>query len=291
MTDEQVEQISVPIEEQPPIGAQPPIETEVVPAPPAKTSGWSGKLVLFLASAAVVVGFGAAVGTGWGLWNWQSGFAGVDYSFYLALATILLGLVLGWRAGKAGGGGKLLRGLGLIIAVIYAGWVMNWYYQARSAAAIHDISTDLADPPIFQMIELRADNIDNIPGIDETEMRGLSPQQRWEMIHRASYPDIRTVRIDQPMAEVIGKAERLAKTRGWDIAVADPTTGKLEATDKVSLFGFKEDIALRVRPTEDGTGSVVDMRSVSRVGDGDRGSNARRIREYLADLSGTVTGG
>ncbi len=265
------------------------VDTQERPLVTARRSNWTGKLVLVLATGAVLWGLGAALGTGWGLWNWQSGFAGVDYSFYLALATILLALLLGWLARKRGGGRNLLGGLGLAIAFIYAGWVVSWYYQSRAAPAIHDISTDLADPPIFQMIELRADNIDNIPGANDEDMRGLSPLQRWETIHRASYGDIRTVRIAQPMAEVIGKAERLAKTRGWDIAVADPTTGKLEATDTVTLFGFKEDIVLRVRPTEDGTGSVVDMRSVSRVGDGDRGSNARRIKGFLADLTGTVS--
>jgi Protein of unknown function (DUF1499) len=264
----------------------------VVPAPVAKPSGWAGKLVLGLAVSAVLFGLVSAIGTGWGLWNWQSGFAGLDYSFYLALATIALGVLLGWLAKRRGGAApRAMRWLGMAIALVYAGWVANWYYQARSVPAIHDISTDLADPPIFQMIELRADNIDKIPGADDPNMRGLSPQQRWETIHRKGYADIRTVRIAQPLPEVMGKAERLAKTRGWDIAVADPTTGKLEATDTVTLFGFKEDIVLRIRPTEDGTGSVVDMRSVSRVGDSDRGSNAKRIRAFLADLSGTVSAG
>lgn len=267
----------------------PPVEQDAPPVVTAKPSNWTGKLVLILAIAAVLMGFGAQLGAGWGVWNWQSGFAGVDYSFYLALVTIAVALLLGWMVRKRGGGGAFLRGVGLAIAVFYAGWVASGYYQANSVPAIHDISTDLADPPIFQMIELRADNLDKVPGADDPNMRGLSPQQRWETIHRKAYADIRTVRIAQPMAEVIGKAERLAKTRGWDIAVADPTTGKLEATDTVTLFLFKEDIVLRVRATEDGSGSVVDMRSVSRVGDGDRGSNAKRIREFLADLSGTTS--
>lgn len=269
----------------------PPVDNDAQPVVAAKPSNWTGKLVLILAGLAVLMGFGSALGTGWGLWTWQSGFAGVDYSFYLALAAIALALLLGWVARRRGGGGAFLRGVGLVVAVFYAGWVVSWYYQARSAPAIHDISTDLADPPQFQTLELRADNIDNVPGADDTAMTGLSPQQRWETIHRKAYADIRTVRIPQPVAEVIGKAERIARTRGWDIALADPLSGRLEATDTVTLFRFKDDVVLRVRATEDGMGSVVDMRSVSRVGDGDRGSNARRIREFLADLSGTVSAG
>ena len=75
------------------------------------------------------------------------------------------------------------------------------------------------------------------------------------------------------------------------LPLSDPSKAGLRRLTRSRCFGFKEDIVLRVHPTEDGTGSVVDMRSVSRVGDGDRGGNAKRIRAYLADLSGTVTGG
>lgn len=273
----------------------PPVEVEAVPTPsvPAKpASGFAGKAIFTLAVAAVFWGVGAALGTGWGLWDWHSGFSGVDYSFLLALAVVVLGLLIGWIARRRGSSGpKLLRWLGIGIALVYAGWVTGWYYQARSVPAIHDISTDLADPPQFRMIELRKDNLDNVPGADREDMRALGPQQRWETLHRASYADIRTVRIDKPVAEVMTSAERIARSRGWDIAGVDPNEGRLEATDTVSLFRFKEDIVLRVRPTEDGSGSLVDMRSVSRVGDSDRGSNAKRIREFLADLTGTVSGG
>jgi uncharacterized protein (DUF1499 family) len=122
-------------------------------------------------------------------------------------------------------------------------------------------------------------------------MKGYTPQQRWETLHREGYSDIRTVRINRPVADVIAKAERLAKARGWDLAIVDPTEGRVEATDTSALFRFRDDIVLRVRPTEDGTGSVVDMRSVSRVGVSDLGVNAKRVRAFLADLSGTVSAG
>jgi len=91
--------------------------------------------------------------------------------------------------------------------------------------------------------------------------------------------------------EVMVKAERLAKARGWDIAVYVPAQGRLEATETSALFRFKDDIVLRVRPTENGTGSIIDMRSVSRVGQSDLGVNAKRVKAFLADLSGTVTTG
>jgi uncharacterized protein (DUF1499 family) len=62
-----------------------------------------------------------------------------------------------------------------------------------------------------------------------------------------------------------------------------PGEGRLEATDRTRWFGFRDDIVVRVRP--DGAGSRVDVRSVSRVGRSDLGTNARRIRTYLVALS------
>ena len=83
--------------------------------------------------------------------------------------------------------------------------------------------------------------------------------------------------------------QRLAEARGWDILSALPEEGRFEATATRTLFGFEDDVVLRVKPTETGEGSIVDMRSVSRVGVSDLGANAERVRSFLADLSGTVT--
>jgi len=91
------------------------------------------------------------------------------------------------------------------------------------------------------------------------------------------------------VAMVIAKAERLAKARNWDIAISLPAEGRLEATETSAFFQFKDDVVLRVRPSDTGEGSIVDMRSVSRVGLSDLGMNAKRVRSFLADLTGTVT--
>jgi uncharacterized protein (DUF1499 family) len=111
------------------------------------------------------------------------------------------------------------------------------------------------------------------------------------LIHQKAYGDIRSVRINMPVGEVIAKAERLAKARDWDISAIDLEAGRLEATDTTRFFRFKDDVVIRVRATEDKTGSIVDMRSVSRVGVSDLGVNAKRVRSFLADLSGTVSAG
>jgi hypothetical protein len=251
---------------------------------------YQGYLVLIAGVGALVWGFVSAVGTGWGFWAYQSGLKGVTLAFVLGIVAILLGIFFSWRARKAiAPPPRIWRWIGMLVAIIYVGWVGTFLMAALTVPAIHDVSTDLADPPMFQTLQLRADNLDNIPGVDDEDMRGLTPQQRWSVVHQKAYGDIRSVRINEPVPMVVAKAERLAEARGWDVAIALPEEGRLEATDTSAFFRFRDDVVLRVRPTDTGEGSIVDMRSVSRVGTSDLGVNAKRVRLFLGDLTGTVT--
>ena len=235
-------------------------------------------------------GLASALGVGLGLWEWSRGLTGVLWSFILAIGAILFGILFGWRAQKSGiVRPRFLRWIGMFAAIVYAGWIGTFVLAGMTVPAIHDISTDLADPPAFRELALRADNLDAVPGEGEAEMQGMNPQQRWVVVHQKAYGDIRSVRINEPVPTVIAKAERLAKARGWDVVVALPEEGRFEATATSAFFRFKDDVVLRVKPTDTGEGSIVDMRSVSRVGVSDLGVNAKRVRSFLADLSGTVT--
>ncbi len=249
-----------------------------------------GLIVLILGAGAGLWGLLASFGSGWGFWDFTVGLTWIRYAFFLALFTLVLAVgVFIWRRRK-GMRTKMPRLLiGAVSAAIFAGYIGYQLSIAFSVPAIHDVSTDLADPPQFTTLTLRADNWDAIPGATDDDMRGLSPRQRWALIHQKAYPDIRSVRIDMPMPQVIEAAERLAADRGWDIAAVDASRGHMEATDTVSAFRFKDDVVLRVRPAGAGQGSIIDMRSVSRVGQSDLGVNAERVRSFLSDLSGTTT--
>lgn len=250
---------------------------------------WKASLLLIASVGAVLWGVIASYGSGFGFWDFTSAFAGLQYSFFLALAVILIAIIfIIWDRVKNNKPSWVLRILALAIALIYVGYMLQIIAKAQSVPEIHDISTDLADPPAFQTLSLRTDNLDNIPNDDD--MEGLSPLQRWTRLHQEAYPTIRSVRIDMKVADVIIKAERLAKDRGWDIASSVPEQGRLEATETTSIFRFKDDVVLRVRPTQNGSSSIIDMRSVSRVGRSDLGANAQRVEEFLADLSGTTSG-
>ena len=258
--------------------------------PVRKTVDYWGYIVLAAGVGALFWGLISAVGTGWGYWEYTSGLKGVAGAFLLGLGAILIGAVQGWLVRKAvNPPPRARRWVGMGVALAYVAWVGTFLMAALTVPAIHDVSTDLADPPAFQTLTLRADNLDNIPGADDKDMKGLTPQQRWVVVHQKAYGDIRSVRSNEPVPMVIAKAERLAKARGWDVAVSLPEEGRFEATETSAFFQFKDDVVLRVRPSETGEGSIVDMRSVSRVGVSDLGMNAKRVRAFLADLTGTVT--
>jgi uncharacterized protein (DUF1499 family) len=247
-------------------------------------------MVLVIAVASVFSGIGSGIGVRFGAWSYQAGRGGFIWSAVAALLAVILALGIGWfyrRKGRASN--RLVRWTGLLIGAAYILWFLKFAIAFLGAPAIHDVSTALADPPQFTTVALRSDNLDAIPGIDEPEMRGLNPQQRWVLVHQDAYGDIRSVRLPQTVAQVVEKADRLAKARGWDVMVSDPGQGRLEATDTSTFFGLKDDVVLRVKATEGNDGSIVDMRSVSRVGQSDLGRNAKRVRNFLADLSGTVT--
>ena len=77
-------------------------------------------------------------------------------------------------------------------------------------------------------------------------------------------------------------AQALAREQGWWVGSVNASTGVIEATTRSFWFGFTDDIVVRVLP--DGSGSRIDMRSVSRVGRSDLGANAGRIRRFQAQL-------
>jgi uncharacterized protein (DUF1499 family) len=124
--------------------------------------------------------------------------------------------------------------------------------------------------PQFQTLAVRKDRFLGLKG----------GEAEWRNLHAAAYGDLKPMTLPLPPAEVLAKAKAFAIVRGWTIAAERPDG--LEATASVSPFEFKDDMVIRVTP--DGSGSRVDIRSMSRVGMGDLGFNAERIREVQAAL-------
>ena len=133
---------------------------------------------------------------------------------------------------------------------------------------IHDISTDTADPPTFTVALQQRGAESNTLEVDQSVMR----QQE------EAYPDLQTLVSPLPTDQAYNRALQVATNLGWDIYHQDSNTGVIEAVDTTSIMGFKDDIVIRVRSSAQGT--LLDLRSVSRVGEGDLGANAKRIRAF-----------
>jgi uncharacterized protein (DUF1499 family) len=204
-----------------------------------------------------------------GIWPLLTAFGLMRWAAYIALAAIVLAGVALWRArGRSASGA-----LALLVAVVVAGIPLRWQRVAASVPPIHDITTDTANPPVFEAIlPLRTDARNALDYSPE-----VARQQR------EAYPDLKPLILEMPVAQAFDRAVRAAREAGWEIVNASAETWRIEATDTTRFFGFKDDIVVRL--TAIGNRTVVDVRSVSRVGRSDMGTNARRIRDYLAALS------
>ncbi len=189
----------------------------------------------------------------------------------LALVLGLIALVRG-RGQAAPGRGKLIAAV--LVALGYAGFIASRPLLAADVPPIHDVTTDLANPPQFEVLPLREDNLAGVGTVDN-----------WRRIHAGAYGRLAPLTVPGTVAEVTARAARLAEAEGWKVAVSDPARGHVEATASVSYIRFKDDVVIRVTPSPDGAGSRVDMRSVSRVGVSDFGVNAKRIEAFLKALA------
>ncbi|MGE5299769.1 MAG: DUF1499 domain-containing protein, partial [Acidobacteriota bacterium] len=172
--------------------------------------------------------------------------------------------------------GFLLALLGLAIAgaLVFIAW--HWMQLASGLPPIHDITTDTESPPKFVAILPLRKKASNPPDYGGP---AIAAQQ-----HKA-YPDIKPLILGVPPGEAFDKAIAVARKMGWNIVDANKAAGRIEAVATTFWFGFKDDIAIRVEKS--GAGSRVDIRSVSRVGVSDIGTNAVRIRKFLAEMRKT----
>jgi uncharacterized protein (DUF1499 family) len=227
-----------------------------------------GRVALVLAILALLAVALPGPAHRFGLFGFRTGFRLLGYGAWAALAAAALGLI-----GLLAGGARALSALALVIGLAAFGGPLALRRVAQSVPPIHDISTDTADPPKFVAVLARRG-----PDSNSAEYAGeaIAAQQR------KAYPDVGPLRLPAPPAQAVDRALAAARAMGWEIVDTQPAQGRIEATATTSWFGFKDDVVVRVRP--DAGGSLVDVRSLSRVGRSDLGANAKRIRSYLERL-------
>lgn len=225
---------------------------------------------------AVLLLLGSGLGTRLDLWSFRTGFVLLRWSVYLGVAGAILALAA-LIATRPRGGIRVLLIAAVVAAAIAVLIPWRWQRQARQVPPIHDITTDLENPPEFvAVLPLRAD----APNPATYGGPEVAAQQR------EAYPDIGPLRLEAPPGEAFTRALDAARRMGWEIVAADSAAGRIEATATTRWFGFKDDVVVRITP--DGGGSRIDVRSVSRVGRSDVGTNAKRIRGYLALVGGEL---
>ena len=196
--------------------------------------------------------------------------------FGLGLLSALIAGVLGLAAlyatrAAARRSGSKLAILGIAAALVAFAIIGLARQPGAGVPPINDISTDLSDPPAFASDPAGR-------GRDMSYPADFVPQVR------AAYPDLAPIRVSSDPDRALALAEETARALGWDVVAVDPAAGTLLARETTRIFRFVDDVVVRMRPAEGG-GSIVDVRSKSRDGQGDLGVNAVRIRSLTVQLA------
>jgi uncharacterized protein (DUF1499 family) len=206
-------------------------------------------------------------------------------TFAGALVFAVIGIVLAfgafiviWKDGSRGMGhafAAIAIGLALIAYPVYLG------YRAYTLPMINDITTDALDPPRFDVLaRLRPRGTVEYAGLYAAELQ------------RKAYPDIEPLSVNAAPKIAYEAAMAVIVRKKWRVVVDRPPLpprrdGVIEAVARTPIMGFRDDIAVRVRREDDG--ARIDVRSASRYGRHDFGTNAARIKSLLEDVDDRLT--
>ena len=199
--------------------------------------------------------------------RWVPALAGFVTFALGGLLALVVAIIAAIRALRGRGFGR-----GGVLAAAVAALVFVWSaVSGGRGPMINDFTTDPANPPVFKQAASEPANT----GRDLSYPAGFAEQQR------TCCADLVPMQLAVPPGEAFVQVESVATGMpAWRITRRDPAAGELEAVVTSAVFGFQDDVVLRVRPDPASGGSRVDMRSKSRDGKGDRGVNAARIRAF-----------
>lgn len=163
----------------------------------------------------------------------------------------------------------------LSAAALYSSGMLTSIKKGLSSPILNDVATDVDDPPMFA-------DASSAPG------GGPGPvplPEDFKSQIRKGYPDLKPLVVpDTKASTVFAALEKLARDRGgWEVTLADTTSGVLQGVATTRLLRFRDDFVFRVKPAEKNA-VVIDGRSRSRLGKGDLGANAARLEGFLSDL-------
>ena len=237
----------------------------------SRAARWGYRLALLAAVLAVL----AILGLRMSVWDFRLSLLGLVGAAAFGSGAVLLSLFGLGRAlsGKRTGAAWSLAGIA--IGGVVAAPILLAVMAGSSVPRIHDISTDLLDPPQFEKIaQGRPAGLNALDRAAPPDLAGLQ---------QAGYPGLGPLSVNAPVADVFEAAVALIEESGWELAAASADKGIIEATATTMVMGFKDDLVIRLRDQPDGS-TLVDMRSVSQVGESDLGANAKRIGAFLDAL-------
>lgn len=197
---------------------------------------------------------------------------------YVAIAAALLSLVAMFGLRRYGPQLRRLVPLALVVSLAVGVVPFTFFNPRNPPPPIHDITTDLDDPPGFEAV---------LPLREASKAANSATYNPADgAVQKQAYADIAPMRTKLPPADAFARALDAARAMGWTMVAQDKATGRIEASDTTFWFGFTDDVVIRV--AADGEGSRIDVRSLSRIGRSDVGANARRIRKYEAKLAETL---
>lgn len=243
-----------------------------------KQSSRFGTVLLVIAVVAIVIVGTMMFGAKLGLWQPIVGFGLVrNYMNPIAYGLFGLGIlglvqqkIMGNRCGLVKSSLTALIGLAMLAPTLYG--KIN---PPVRLPPIHDISTNTVTPPEFIVLD------DNRVGARNTLVYG-GPEVA--ALQKKAYSDIAPIESGLSAAEAFNEALRVADVMGWELVAQDVENLRYEATARTSVYGFVDDVVVVVTPV--GDASRIDIRSVSRIGRGDRGVNATRVRTFIKTFEG-----
>jgi Protein of unknown function (DUF1499) len=245
--------------------------------PTSRLAIWARRAALFSLIATIL----AIIIVRSGLLEFRPALATVGGALAFSAVALLLAFaafVVIWREG--------LMGIGYSLTAIGIGIALLAYPSYLAVASyrlpwIYDITTDPIDPPRFEALA-RIRPRDANPVI----YAGLSAAE----LQRNAYPEIETLEQEATAQASYEAALAVVTKRKWNIVARRPPErgreGRIEAVARTAIMGLREDVVIRVRA--DGRGSRIDMRSSSRYGSFDFGTNAARVRTLIDDIDDAV---
>ncbi len=244
----------------------------------SRIAGWSRWLGAFAVPVLIIV----TIAHRSGLMPTEQALVLVGFAFgFAAVALILAAIaaVLVWHDGRFGGRDAAIGALWAVLALSPVAYLaVEWMDFPK----VTDVSTDVVDPPLYREAAiLRAGRLNSA--------RSPSPEERARI--RISWPEIVTRRYSVGSDLLFFVTRRLVEEEGWTVTemvqpAGDGERGRIEAVARTLIFGFEDDVVVRVLPEP--SGSRIDLRSSIRWGTHDFGRNARRIRAFLDEVDRRV---